>query len=169
MAKKTTRPSSKRSTDTREQASQRQAIEAARREGLVKIAIADRDGDFETPWAMPVGRDRYRLENTPFFAYGLSWQDIVEARVDRSRHPSLPVFKRVIEKGGHRTIRVAGDGVDVPKALVDALVKLGATFEGLNPAYLCFDLGPKVDPQRVVDELERWEDEPVSWEHADPE
>lgn len=169
MAKRTSEQPSKRSNGPGEEASPKQAVEAARRAGLVKIALPDREGDFETPWAMPVGRDRYRLENTPFFAYGLSWLDVVEAKSDRSRHPSLPVFTRVIEKSGHRTIRVAGDGEDVPKRLVDALVGLGATFEGLNPAYLCFDLGPLVELQRVVDELERWEDQPLSWELADPE
>lgn len=169
MAKKSSAQPSKQSKEPGEQASRKQAVEAARRAGLVKIALPDREGDFETPWAMPVWRDRYRLENTPFFAYGLSWLDVVEAKPDRARHPSLPVFTRVIEKSGHRTVRVAGDGMDVPEALIDALVKLGATFEGLNPAYLCFDLGPKVDLQRVVDELERWENEPLSWEHADPE
>jgi Domain of unknown function (DUF4265) len=168
MASRKTSHSSQGNTEPDAKADQRRLQQEAQDAGMVKIAIADHEGDFETPWATPVGPDRFRLENTPFFSYGLSWHDVVEAKVDRARHPSLPVFTRVIQKSGHRTIRVAGDGVDVPQALVEALVGLGATYEGVNPAFLCFDLAPKVNMQAIIDELEAWAHEPLAWEHADP-
>jgi hypothetical protein len=36
---------------------------------FVKIGIRDDDGDVETPWAVALGGNLYRLDNTPFFAY----------------------------------------------------------------------------------------------------
>ena len=32
----------------------------------------------ETMWAQPVGNDLFQLRNVPFYAYGLSYDDVVE-------------------------------------------------------------------------------------------
>src|SRR6476661_1521622 len=72
--------------------------------GMVKIGLHAPDGEFETMWATPVGPDRYRLENSPFYAYGVSWLDVVEALPDEAA--GLPVFVRRVERSGHRTVRL---------------------------------------------------------------
>jgi hypothetical protein len=46
----------------------------------VKVKLESADGDVETLWATTLGEDRYRLDNSPFFAYGVSWLDVIEAR-----------------------------------------------------------------------------------------
>ncbi|HEX6050934.1 MAG TPA: DUF4265 domain-containing protein [Gemmatimonadaceae bacterium] len=47
----------------------------------VKVLL--RDGEnVETLWADRVGPDLYRLDNSPFWAYGVSWLDVVEAHPD---------------------------------------------------------------------------------------
>ena len=33
----------------------------------------------ETIWAIPIGEDRYVLDNSPFCAYSVSWKDTVHA------------------------------------------------------------------------------------------
>jgi Domain of unknown function (DUF4265) len=76
----------------------------AKRVGMVKVEFRDRHNNSETLWATPLGRHRYRLENCPFFAYGVSWRDVVEARPPAKRE--LPLFVRVTKKSGHRTVRV---------------------------------------------------------------
>ena len=51
-------------------------------QGFVKIEMRDSDGYVETAWAQRTdpGRDEFRLDNNPFYAYGLSADDIVQGR-----------------------------------------------------------------------------------------
>jgi hypothetical protein len=77
---------------------------------MVKVKLESPDGDVETLWATPVGEHLYRLENSPFFAYGVSWLDVVEARPDPAGQLAMA---RVVEKSGHRTVRVI---LDAPAA-----------------------------------------------------
>jgi hypothetical protein len=134
---------------------------------MVKVEFHGPDGDVETLWATPVAEHQYRVENCPFWAYGVSWLDIVEAR--RVYEDGFPEFVRVVQKSGHRTIRVILDpGYDASpasKAVLDAVVTLGCTWEAMNTRYVCVDLPPEVELQEVADRLTQMD---VQWEHADP-
>ena len=132
-----------------------------------EVKVLLRDGEnVETLWAERVGPDLYRLDNSPFWAYGVSWLDVVEAHPDA--HGQL-VMSRVAQKAGHRTIRVMFDaGVDESpeaKAVLDGVVALGASYEGMNPRYLAIDIPPGVELMSVAHYLTR---HAVQWEHADP-
>ena len=48
---------------------------------MVKVLLQD-GKDVETLWAVPVGENLYRLDNSPFFAYRVSWEDVVHAEPD---------------------------------------------------------------------------------------
>jgi hypothetical protein len=50
----------------------------------VKVALQGPDGDIETLWADPLGGDLYALDNLPWYAYGVSVEDVVEATPGRS-------------------------------------------------------------------------------------
>ena len=138
-------------------------------EGMVKVGLRAPGGEFETMWATPVGENRYRLENSPFFAYGVSWQDVVEAVPEPDNESELPVMVAVVTKGGHRTVRlilVPGVDADPDQAKVlDALIALGCTYEGYNPRYFSLDLAPEMDMGPVVEYLIG---EKLEWEYADP-
>ena len=131
----------------------------------VKVLIQD-DDNVETLWAERVGPDRYRLDNSPFFAYGVSWQDIIEAR---PADDGMLTFVRVVEKAGHRTVRVILDpGADrslESQAVLDGLVALGASYEGANPRYLAIDIPPKVALDSIVEYLVA---SGCQWEYGDP-
>src|SRR4051794_38179269 len=94
---------------------------------MVKVELRDRDNNVETLWATPLGRHRYRLENSPFFAYGVSWLDVVEARPPATGE--MPAFVRVVEKSGHRTIRIIFDPPvnksRKSRAVLEKLVEMG--------------------------------------------
>ncbi len=136
-------------------------------DSMVKIVLTDDHGTVETPWATQVGKNLYRLENTPFFAYGVSYRDVVEAKPQKGE--PRPVFTRVSEQGGHATIRVAAAGdKPVPQKVIRPLLKLGCTFEGTSPSYLCFDIPPAVDLAKVVESLVGWDEALIQWEHANP-
>jgi hypothetical protein len=53
-------------------------------------------------WAEPLGGDRYRLQNVPFYAYGLSFDDVVSAR----QIGGQLFVQDVVERGGHSTYRI---------------------------------------------------------------
>lgn len=58
----------------------------------------------ERVWAFDVGDDRYVIDNVPWFVRDLAVGDVVEA-VSRDAR-THPVFRRVLERSGHVTIRL---------------------------------------------------------------
>ena len=52
----------------------------------------------ETLWAAPMGSNLYRLENTPFFALDVSYQDVVLACEEKD---GVAQFVQVFSRGGH--------------------------------------------------------------------
>jgi hypothetical protein len=132
---------------------------------MVKVLLQEEDR-VETLWAVPVGSGLYRLDNSPFWAYGVSWNDVVEARPDSD---GMLRMERVVEKAGHRTIRVLlpRDEIDEAqaRALLNRLKEFGASYEGLNPAYIAVDIPPAVELSTITHFLTEQE---IEWEHADP-
>lgn len=135
----------------------------------IVIRVEDSDGsvNVETPWATKVGDDLYRLENSPFYAYSVSWRDVVRAPF--SEEEQRPTFVETVEKSGHRTVRIifdppVEDGNESDKNLKE-LIGLGCSYEGANPTYICVDIPPETDFDAVRDYLIR---NKVNFEHADP-
>jgi hypothetical protein len=134
---------------------------------MVKVSLSDDDGNVETLWASPLGRHRYRLENSPFFAYSVSWLDVVEAR--SLVKGEFPAFIRVVKKSGNRTVRIIfKPGVDKSRksmAVCEKLVEMGCSYEGANPSYIVVNIPPKVDLAGICEFLMSTR---RRWEHADP-
>lgn len=61
----------------------------------VLFRVAEDDGSFrvETLWASALGSDEFKLDNSPFYAYSVSWEDIVYAPVDSIE--GIPTFECV--------------------------------------------------------------------------
>ncbi len=131
--------------------------------------VPDSEGgeDVEILWAFPMGGDLYSIDNSPFYAYGVSWGDTVEA--PWSKEHGLPVFRRVVDKSGYRTVRVI---LDTPaennnesQKLLEEIAALGCSYEGANRSYITVDIPKEVDLWKVRNFLIEKE---VKWEHADP-
>ena len=75
----------------------------------VLFSVPDEDGgaDIETLWAFNLGSDKYKLDNLPYFAYGVSWNDVILAPFDEDEQ--FPTFQKVVSKSGNRTIRLIFD------------------------------------------------------------
>jgi hypothetical protein len=132
-----------------------------------KVKVLLRAGEnVETLWAERVGTDQFRLENSPFWAYGVSWLDIVAAQPD-SR--GMLVMTGVVEKSGHRTVRVllGASPKESPgaAALLQGLNTLGCSYEGMTARYVAVDVPPGIDLARVSAYLTQHH---VQWENADP-
>jgi hypothetical protein len=147
-------------------------------EGLVRIRVPlERpDGEDGPPddwvWAEPLGANRYRIESCPFFAYGLSRDDVVQA-LDAAGEEA-PRLDDVVEKGGHRTLRLALDpGAELSdggvQEFLERLLEHGCTHEALRPKLVAVDVPPEVDVARVAEVLQGRADEGLLvWEWADP-
>jgi hypothetical protein len=135
----------------------------------VVFRVPNDDGttDVETLWAVPLGADRYRLDNSPFYAYSVSWRDVVYAPVDEGE--GRPTFQHVESKSGNRTVRVAFDTAaargNESQVLLDGLVQLGCSYEGANPRYISVNIPPAVALEAVREYLIERE---ANFEHADP-
>jgi len=134
---------------------------------LVKVQLTGPDGDVETLWAKPLGNGLYELDNTPWYAYGASWKDVIEARPPEP--DAFPEFIRVVRKSGYRTIRLIleppADKDPWSQRILDRLVELGCSFEGATGSYVGIDIPPQVDLEQIRRFLVTTEQK---WEHADP-
>jgi hypothetical protein len=147
-------------------------------EGLVRIRVP-----LEPPpeaagpsddwlWAEPLGSGRFRIESGPFFAYGLSRDDVV--RTAEAPRGEAPRVEDVLEKSGHRTLRMALDPqVELTDAavqgLLERLLEMGCTHETLRPKLVALDVPASVDVTLVVELLQAMsEGAAVVWEWADP-
>lgn len=137
---------------------------------LVRILLVT-DEFKESLQARPLGSDTYRLENSPWFAYGVSFQDIVEARPALESEAALPIFTRVLEKSGNRTLRVYLERpVDTEPEVrrhptLAGLLDMGCALENANGNYFAVNIPPQVDFDAVCSHLHSTTD---LWEYADP-
>ena len=134
---------------------------------LFRVAESDGSANVETLWAHVLGCDRYRLDNSPFYVYGVSAEDTVFAPHDDTE--GFPTFRSVVSKSGNRTVRVIFDPPVVTgnesDSVLQGLVALGCDFEGANPRYVVVNVPPRVNLRAVVRYLVERE---ANWEHADP-
>lgn len=134
---------------------------------LFRVPNEDGSAEVETLWATDLGSDTYRLDNSPFYAYGVSWEDVVRAPFDSVA--GFPVFHSVISKSGNRTVRVIFDppvaAGNRSEEVLQGLVAIGCSYEGANTIYVSVNIPPGVDLETVRDYLI---DSSVQWEHADP-
>jgi hypothetical protein len=153
-------------------------IEQETTEGLVRIRVPLEPAPGATGpaddwlWAEPLGSGRFRIESCPFFAYGVSRDDVV--RTSEPAGEEAPRLEDVLEKSGHRTLRVALDpAVDVADAavqgLLERLLELGCTHETLRPKLVALDVPAAVDVTMVAGLLQALADDgAILWEWADP-
>ncbi len=134
---------------------------------LFRVPNDDGSAEVETLWAVALGNDQYQLDNSPFYAYSVSWKDIVY--VPYSPEEQFPTFQRIVVKSGNRTVRVIcnppvenGNESDV---VLQGLISLGCSYEGANKSYISINIPKNVDLKVVRDYLI---ENDAQWEYADP-
>jgi hypothetical protein len=109
----------------------------------------------ENLWAKPLGGDRYRIDNIPFYAYGISHEDVVLADEVDGRLK----FREVAARSGHSTYRVlvkdsAGHDSSGFQKLWTRLSELGCTHEVAKRRWITIDVPPASDVFAVYQILE---------------
>lgn len=132
---------------------------------MVKITIPLPDDNLagaatESVWAEPRGESTYKIKNVPFYALGISYEDIVEAEPK----DGILTFKRVAQHSGHSTYRIyASKGRQQPEVLglLEQLNKLQCTYEAANQKLVGIDVPPEANIYEVYDLLEQAENKGV--------
>ena len=133
-----------------------------------KVALRGPHGEVETLWAHALGNDLYALDNLPWYAYGVSLGDVIEARPDAAGQLWL---ERVVRKSGNRTIRVilaAGEGGDPSvesRRMLDRVREIGCSYEGANRRLVAVNVPPGIELADVAAVLNA---SGLDWEYADP-
>jgi hypothetical protein len=135
--------------------------------GLFRVLNDDGTAEVETLWATKLDGDNYQLDNSPFYAYGVSWHDIVCAPFDQDE--GFPKFESVVTKSGHRTVRVVFDPPvedgNASHQILQGLIDMGCTYEGANRSYMSIDIPPTADFEAACKYLIG---QSATWEYADP-
>lgn len=109
-------------------------------------------GRFEQLWARKLDEFRFEICCIPFYTYGIALGDTVETNAGYTIH-------QVIQKGGHRTLRIAVANADKQEAihvvLHDLVENSGLLYEWYSIGYLAVDLGPNAQGLPFCDELDK--------------
>jgi hypothetical protein len=124
----------------------------------------------ERLWAFPLGGDRFRIDNVPWFVRDLAVGDVVRARAPDER--SNPLFEDLLERSDHVTVRLiccfrsgplAGD---LARAL-QPFTALGVYGEGVTQyGMVALDIEPTARLHEIVATL-RQGVENGSWEYEE--
>jgi hypothetical protein len=126
---------------------------------LVKLIFELEPSDWhghatESVWAIPLGDDKYRVQNVPFYAYGVSYDDVVIAKPDQE---GRLIVEGVPERGGHSTYRVILDAETKDEEFEAAwqrLESLGSTYERATNRLIAIDVPPETDIHEAYGALE---------------
>jgi len=107
----------------------------------------------ERVWAKPLGDGRYEIRNTPWYAYDISWGDVV--RCEGMSPADLPIVAEVVRSHGHLTARIFFEEIEGAKRerILDEINKRGATYENADDTMYALDLEPNVNSQSLLDYL----------------
>jgi hypothetical protein len=137
----------------------------------------ERTEQVETIWVAQVGEELYQLENIPFFFYGVSLGDVVQARWrpedldelepdERPEEHGFPYFERIVRKSGNRTLRLAQEGGTSRTELLAEISRLGCSYEHFPPLLVAINVPAKVSLDVVMARLAA---SGGRWENGDPE
>ena len=111
----------------------------------------------ETMWAALVGPFRGVLQNVPFYAKGIAYNDTVEFAV--AIDSDVVEFVRVVAHSGHSTYRILilTDQASAFEEWWPKLGALGCTYERADEALVGIDMSPAVNVHKAYRVLEHGE------------
>jgi len=116
----------------------------------------------ESLWAERVGPGQFRILNSPFFLFGISAADVVEAEegIDGLR------FRNIVSRGGHSTYRVFlqnGRTIKHPDfhSYWKPISRLNAMFENADDHLIAVDIPPGTDVAAIYKLLDKGEQDGI--------
>jgi hypothetical protein len=128
---------------------------------LLKMNVPTESADWhgmtaENLWVAELEHGKYRIENNPLYAYGLSYHDVVSGEPDQD---GRLLFREVVIQGGHSNYRVllrSGKTVEDFIKYWSPLGRLGCSYESSKDPEDVFaiDVPPQTDVNEVYKVLE---------------
>lgn len=127
------------------------------KENLAKVFFDLSGQDFgpgaESVWAEYVKDNYFRIDNSPLYVYGVSYNDIVAVTV---KEENL-FFESVVKRGGYSTLRVffkiSDPNPTFIKEQLQPFVDIGCGYEGNGKRLYAIDVPPQVDVAKVIEIL----------------
>jgi len=110
----------------------------------------------ESLWATLIKKDVFRIENIPFCAYGVSYQDLVTVR----SLSDMLLFKEVYQRCGHSTYRIflsENCSWDEFEMAWKPLAALGCSYEQATKRLMSVDIPPTANIYQAYALLEKGE------------
>lgn len=104
----------------------------------------------ETIWTEWLGENRYLVENSPFYAFGVSYQDVIKALPQGDEL----VYDSVLVRGGHSTYRIIKMASGDFSTYWGPLQALGCTYEEGPNGLLSVDLPPSTNIRTAYEKLQ---------------
>ena len=99
----------------------------------------------EKVWANPEGKN-YKIDNIPFYAPNLAFNDIVRVENDNG----TLYFDDLVEPSGHSTIQIIFFKESEIKRVLYTLEQLGCHWEGMeNQPYFAIDVPPNIEYKQI--------------------
>lgn len=135
---------------------------------MVKILFQPNDDYYtstESLWAEDLGDHQYRLRNSPWYIYGISFEDVVRALPGEG---GVLEFVEVVQRSGSSTFRVLlreGISDDQFARQWKPLDALGCTLERAKEGFYAIDAPPGIDLNKVAERLSSGKEHGVwDWE-----
>ena len=117
----------------------------------IRFATEVQDGwppvPYETLWAERAEANLYRIDNVPFFVYGIAYRDLVEV-MPKAPEETVFWFHRVVRRSGHSTYRIMlrdSQNKTIFNVWWAKLGDIGCTYESADGRLLAIDMPPHVD------------------------
>lgn len=120
--------------------------------------------NWEGLWAASLGEGKYRIDNVPFYAMGISSGDTVAAIVRDEMH----IVTEVIGTEGHSTLRVVVHDKSMTERIREELKRAGCATELSNvPGFFSVDVPSQVDYSAISKLLSNYEkQEKIGYEES---
>lgn len=124
---------------------------------LFKIQKNDGSYEIESVWAKLV-LEGYKIDNIPFYAFGIACDDVVEATLDDG---GMLNFSKLIIASGHSTIRLWVAEEQNVKKIRDELREMGCSSELEIERLIAVDVPPLASYAQIKKYLEQQENNGV--------
>lgn len=127
---------------------------------LSRVSFRRESGELETLWGEQISQNVFRLDNSPFYIFGISLADCVRAHPDE--RSGAYVFDEVVRHSGHSTYRIYSEhefseSDPAFAAWWNRLSAFGCSYEGHHGFLLSIDVPPTADIFAVYAVLEEGE------------
>jgi hypothetical protein len=95
-------------------------------------------------WAFALGDGLFRVDNVPFYAYGVNIDDIVRAE---ERGADVPVVAEVVRRSGHSTYRIWMEDEAASNEMLAILKQGGCYIERADEQLAAIDIPPGPDAE----------------------